>query len=255
MPRIPSPNEQVFGTTVPSTETNYVHPADRRSPGGIAMAFQVTSPFDKKRVLLPHALVLHVNPQNLQESDRQKVERIQTRGGWVEQHWKHDLVELTADGSTGTFMNIYTGTASVLRQRTIAWDRYRDLHDLYLNNGSLHDPFGNIVLQGQIMLMYDRGSYLGTFRNFEVEETDESPFAFKLNWMFKIELMLTQWTGVGSIGRAPGFQRQNRVSSDPRANEATKLAAEQTALGQAALEERRAAQAEVQATLQKVDPG
>ena len=180
------------------------------------MSFQITSPFDKRRVLLPHALVLHVNPSNFQESHVQKVERIQTRGGFVEQHWGHDLTDVSADGSTGAFMNIYTGLASIIRQRTIAWDRYRDLYDLYCNNGSLHDPFGNIVLQGAVMLMYDRGTYLGTFRSFEVEETDDSPFAFKLSWDFKIEQTLAQWAGSGIVQFSPpAFQSKNQFTENP----------------------------------------
>lgn len=210
MPRIPSPNEQVFKADAPSQETGYTHPAETKKPSGIAMAFQVTSPFDRHKVLMPHALVLHVNPRNLQEAYNQKVERIQTRGGFVEQHWGHDLTEITADGSTGAFMNIYTGLTSVMRQRTIAWDRYRDLHDLYLNNGALHDPFGNVVLHGNIMLMYDRGTYIGSFRTFEVEETDESPFAFNLSWTFKVEETLTKWAfGSPFSLRSPAFQSQN----------------------------------------------
>lgn len=207
MPRIRSPNDQVFRTEAPSNETGYTHPVESRKPGGIAMAFQVTSPFDRHRVLMPHALVLHVNPRSLQEGSNQKLERIQTRGGWVEQHWGHDLTELSAEGSSGAFMNIYTGLASVVRQRTIAWDRYRDLHDLFLNNGALHDPFGNIVLHGNLLLMYDRGTYIGTFRTFEVEETDESPFAFNLNWTFKVEETITRWAfGTSTTLRTPAFQ-------------------------------------------------
>lgn len=151
------------------------------------MAFQVTSPFNRRLVLLPHALVLHVNPMSLQETSNQKVERFMTRGAFVEQHWPSDLSEISADQSTGAFMNIQTGLTSVLRQKTIAWDRYRDLHDLFKNNAGLRDPFGNVVLQGQIMLMYDKGTYLGTFRNFEWSDTDDSPFAFQLNWTFKVE--------------------------------------------------------------------
>jgi hypothetical protein len=151
------------------------------------MAFQIVSPFNASQMLLPHALVMHVNPASLTENHQQTVERIQTRGGWVEQHYEPKLLEISADGTTGAFVNIYTGLSSVLRQQTIAWDRYRDLHDLYLNNGSVYDPYGNIVLQGFVMLMYDRGTYLGSFRSFEVDETDDAPFAFKLNWTFKVE--------------------------------------------------------------------
>jgi hypothetical protein len=187
MARIPSANPDFAKIEVPSDGSGvYPHPAINRR-GAIPMAFQIVSPFNASKMLLPHALVMHVNPASLTENHQQTVERIQTRGGWVEQHWEPKLLEISADGTTGAFVNIYTGLSSVLRQQTIAWDRYRDLHDLYLNNGSVYDPYGNIVLQGFVMLMYDRGTYLGSFRSFEVDETDDAPFAFKLTWTFKVE--------------------------------------------------------------------
>lgn len=164
----------------------YEHSADTRR-NFLPLAFQVTSPYDQTKALVPHTLVSHVNPQNFAESFNKKIERFQTRGGFVEQHWGDDLTEISVDQSTGAFINITTGLSSVLRQRTIAWDRYRDLYDLYRNNGSVYDPFGSVVLQGWIMLMYDRGLYIGTFRNFSVEETDETPFMFRLAWTFKVE--------------------------------------------------------------------
>lgn len=211
MPRIPSANPEFRKLAGPSTDPAYSHPAETKR-GAIPMAFQVTSPFSKTRVLLPHALVLHVNPNSLQEASGQKLERIQTLGGWVEQHWGADLTEVSAEASTGAFMNIYTGLTSVLRQRTIAWDKYRDLHDLYFNNGSVIDPYGNIVLQGHIMLMYDRGTYVGTFRSFELQETDDSPFAFKLSWTFKVEHTIMNISPEVSRSRAaPGFQFSNTL--------------------------------------------
>lgn len=177
------------------------------------MAFQITSPFNRHVVLLPHALVLHVNPNQLQESNLQKVERFQTRGGWVEQHWPSELGEISADASTGAFMNIRTGLTSVLRQRTIAWDRYRDLVDLFKNNGSVHNPAGAIVLQGMVMLMYDRGTYLGSFRSFETSEGADTPFSFKLNWTFKVEETIVSVSS-NTLSRdftgttVPGFQNR-----------------------------------------------
>lgn len=210
MPRIPSANPDFKAIQTPSSEDAYVHPAVIRS-GSIPMAFQVTSPFDRTTLLLPHALVLHVNPSSLEESMAQKKNVIQTRGGFVEQHWGSELTRISADGSTGAFMNIYTGLTSVLRQKTIAWDRYRDLYDLFHNNGSLHDPYGNIVLQGQILLMYDRGNYLGTFRNISVEETDETPFSFKLSWEFAVEKTVFAVASQASNNiKIPSFQSQNR---------------------------------------------
>jgi hypothetical protein len=148
---------------------------------------------------------MHVNPQNWSENHTKRQERIQTRGGFVEQHWGDELTEINADGSTGAFMNIYTGLSSVLRHRTIAWDRYRDLQDLYRNNGSVYDPAGNIVLQGHVMLMYDRGTYIGFFRSFDVEETDDQPFAFRVSWVFKVEEEIMKIPGLGSnpVARGP----------------------------------------------------
>lgn len=217
MGSIKSANPDSELITVPSVQPSYTHGMATRQTF-IPMAFQVTSPFSNRRVLMPHALIMHVNPQNYSEQHSKKIERIQTRGGFVEQHWGDDLTEITCDGSTGAFMNIYTGLTSLLRQRTIQWDRYRDLHDLYRNNGSLYDPYGNIVLQGNIMLMYDRGTYNGYFKSFEVEETDDSPFAFKLSFSFKVqeELMklpnLTSNTSQRGLV-SPAFQSQNALSS------------------------------------------
>jgi hypothetical protein len=213
MPRIPSANPDFDKIETPSRDPKYRHGlSERRS--FIPMAFQVTSPVTGL-CLLPHALVMHVNPASLSISHNKKVERIQTRGGWVEQHWGDDLDEISADGSTGAFMNVFTGLSAIMRKRTIAYDRYRDLYDLYRNNGSVYDPFGNIVLQGDIMLMFDKAKYLGYFRQFETEETEDSPFAFHTSWSFKVTQTLIELplTPAGPILR-PQFQTQNTLHSN-----------------------------------------
>jgi hypothetical protein len=98
-----------------------------------------------------------------------------------------------------------------LRQKTIAWDRYRDLHDLYRNNGSLYDPYGNIVLQGNVMLMFDRGTYIGYFRSFQVEESDDQPYAFKLSWDFKVEEEIMKIPGASINPAARGTVNRSQV--------------------------------------------
>lgn len=212
MARINSASPDFKKLDAPSTDYGYIHGADVRR-NFMPVAFQITSPFNKLQALLPHALVMHVNPANWSETHTKKIERIQTRGGYVEQHWFDEMSEISADGSTGAFVNLYTGLSSVLRQKTIAWDRYRDLYDLFHNNGSVYDPYGNIVLQGNVLLMFDRGTYLGSFRSFDVEETDETPFAFRISWTFKVEQTLMQIPGI--VGgqntiypapRVPSFQ-------------------------------------------------
>lgn len=213
MPYLRSAGPSTIASDPGTTNHGYVHGVDVRRQF-IPLAFQVTSPFNNRTVLMPHALVMHVNPQSLSETFNKKIERIQTRGGWVEQHWGDELGEISADGTTGAFINLYTGTSSIIRQRTIAWDRYRDLYDLYKNNGSLHDPYGNIVLQGNIMLLYDRGTYLGSFRNFSVEESDDSPFAFKISWSFKVEETILRIPGGdGPPRRAVAFQSDNQTNA------------------------------------------
>ena len=251
MPLIPSANYDFTPNPSPTVAPYYRHPANIRS-GPIPMAFQITSPMNVLEALLPHALVMHVNPANFNEAFTKKVERFQTRGGWVEQHWGDELSEITADGSTAAFINLYTGTSSLLRQQTIAWDRQRDLHDLYRNNGDVYDPYGNIVLKGNVLLMYDKGQYVGYFSSFEIEETDASPFTFSLSWTFKVEQIIQQIpgtignTGIGSPQQnagivAPPFQATNTqqnvgnasAASANAANAANNSAANQTLLNQA----------------------
>lgn len=218
MPTIPSANPNFQKVPTPGDATGYIHPLERKK-GAIPLAFQITSPFERRRVLLPHALVMHVNPANLSETHNKKIERFQTRGGWVEQHWGDELLELSAEGSTGAFVNLYTGLSSVLRQRTIAWDRYRDLHDLYHNNGALHDPFGNVVLNGHVLLMYDRGTYFGRFRSFDVTETDQSPFSFSISWTFKVEHTVLQMSAQQQgVLANPAFPTLNAASTTVTSN-------------------------------------
>jgi len=221
---IPSANFDFNVNVSPTTTPAYNHPAAVRN-GTIPVAFQITSPLNVLEALLPHALVMHVNPANFNETFTKKVNRIQTRGGFVEQHWGDELSEIQADGSTGAFVNLTTGTSSLLRQQTIAWDRYRDLHDLYRNNGDVYDPYGNIVLRGNVMLMYDKAFYIGYFSTFESEETDGSPFTFSLNWTFKVETIVQNVPGVignaglgnpigpNMVGVYPAFQTQNTVAN------------------------------------------
>lgn len=202
----------------PTNTPHYSHGVDSRR-SFIPMAFQVTSPLDIRRALLPHALVMHVNPSSFSESSNKKKTKLHTRGGFVEQHWGDELTDISADGSTGAFLNLSTGLASVVRQQTIAWDRYRDLQDLFRNNGSVYDPYGNVVLQGAVMLMYDRNAYIGHFKTFSVEETDDAPFLFKLSWAFKVKItvMGVPYSASQQV-ISPKFQTQNTSSPTRQQN-------------------------------------
>ena len=123
----------------------------------------------------------------------QKTERIQTKGGWVEQHWGEEMDEISAAQSTGAFMNPVLGLTgeALLRRDSIGYDKFLDLVELYRNNGSVYDLSGKILFQGRIIINY--ASHLkskrfeGYFLNLSVNEIAEKPFAFELSWSFKVE--------------------------------------------------------------------
>lgn len=217
MPRIRSATyDQFINRSSLREDSGYKHPAQVRG-NAIPMAFQVTSPFSDDTLLLPHTLVMHVNPSSMDEKHSKKKEIIQTRGGFVEQHWGDNISEVSNSGSTGAFMNILTGLSSLLRQETIAWDRFRDLLELYRNNGSLYDPFGNIVLQGNIKLIYDRGIFIGTFRDFNVEESADTPFSFNIDFSFKVVKTLLLIPSLFRDGQGAAFQGSNRLVRSKKA--------------------------------------
>jgi hypothetical protein len=69
LPVVTSPNKYTGGILdAPGTQFDYPHPVSGRKNAPIPMAFQITSPFDRRTALLPHMLVMHVNPQNFNEA-------------------------------------------------------------------------------------------------------------------------------------------------------------------------------------------
>jgi hypothetical protein len=149
--------------------------------------FQVLSP-DRTTLLLPEAFYLHINPTSLTPTFAEDIQRIQTGGGWVEQHWGQVLTDLAATASSGAFMNVYTGlTSGPSRRETIAYEKVAQLKELYHNNGSVYNTRGDVVLQGLIRLTYSGGIYDGHFTSLTIREDAESPFSFSVDWAFKVE--------------------------------------------------------------------
>lgn len=145
--------------------------------------------------LLPEGvrLVLHVNPTSIRPRYQRQVERIQTLGGYVEQHWGDAVTEISIEAASGAFMRLYSGLSNITnpdyggtRRETIAYDKYLDLLALFKWNGSLYDANGTIVLQGIIKMSYDGGVYLGWFSSFSVSESAEKPFQFIISADFTL---------------------------------------------------------------------
>jgi hypothetical protein len=170
---------------------------------GRPILFQVTDPL--KQPLYPFLLALHINPSSLSESMTKSKTVVMTVGGFVEFNWPEELDTLSATASTGAFIGPNTGLTagsdgtssnnqgpSVAagdpgRHATMAWERQEDLLDLFRGNGQIFNGNGVPILRGRIMIIYDRGIYMGHFTTFSVKETDEKAYSFDLDWEFKIE--------------------------------------------------------------------
>lgn len=163
--------------------------------------FDILGP-DRETSILPADLrmVLHVNPSSMRLQYNRQVERIQTRGGYVEQHWGDAMNEISFEQASGGFMRLYTGLSSITnpayggtRRETIAYDKYLDMLALFHNNGSVYDSKGDIVLQGIIKITYDGGVYLGWFSAFEVSEAADKPYMFALTSSFTVDTEIVTW--------------------------------------------------------------
>jgi hypothetical protein len=161
--------------------------------------FDILGP-DEETSILPESLkmVLHVPPQSVALNHQKQIERIQTRGGYVEQHWGEGTRTIDFNMVTGGFMRLYSGLSNVTggpgaydaggtRRESISYDKYLDMLALFHNNGSVYDITGKIVFQGVVKVTFDGGIHLGWFSTFSVTEDASRPYLFALTANFVVE--------------------------------------------------------------------
>lgn len=177
--------------------------------------FDILGP-DYETSLLPSGvkMVLHVNPQQMQMKYVRKVDRIQTRGGFVEQHWGDDTQGISFQMVTGAFMRLYSGVTGNTsndfggnRRQTLAYDAYLDMLALFHNNGSVYDVNGRVVLQGIIKVTFDEGIYFGWFTSFNVTESSDKAYQFSLTADMDIKKELQVWRSVYDSGAGADTSR------------------------------------------------
>tara|TARA_Y100000310_G_scaffold164863_2_gene164621 strand:+ start:16406 stop:17143 length:738 start_codon:yes stop_codon:yes gene_type:complete len=160
------------------------------------VVFDILAP-DHETSLLPESvkLVLHVNPNSMAMSYSKVIERIQTKGGYVEQHWGEGTRTISFDMATGGFKRLYSGLSNITggghdaggtRRESIAYDKFLDLLALFHNNGAIYDTTGQIAFQGIIKVSFDGGDYFGWFDNFSVNEDSTNPYMFTLSAQFTV---------------------------------------------------------------------
>lgn len=186
----------LFSTSFPRGEFD-----EFASNGTRPVIFDIIDPDGES--LLPEGvrLVLKVNPTSMSIKYAQTINRIQTRGGFVEQHWGDGEISIDFEMVTGYFMRVYVGTISntdptitgTSRRDTLGYDTYLDMLALFHNNGSIFDIDGNIVLQGKVKITFDGGVYTGWFSSFSVSEEPTKPYMFTMSAAFTCENEVQNW--------------------------------------------------------------
>lgn len=169
-------------------------PADEfLGQGKRPVVFDVVSS-DRVTSVLPEGLkmVLHVNPKTMSFSYSKQIERVATRGGFVEFHWGDASEQITFDMATGGFMRLYSGLSNVTapqgRRQTLAYQKFVDFLALFHCNGALFDSRGNIIHQNYIKCSFDGGVYVGWFDGgLTVTEAADSPYQFTVSATFIID--------------------------------------------------------------------
>lgn len=162
---------------------------------GRPVVFDILAP-DMRTSILPDGLrlVLYVNPNTMTPTKQKQISRIQTRGGWVEQHWGDGNGTLSFEMATGGFKRLYTGLTSTTggpfsldngsRRETLAYERYLDLKALFHNNGAVYGSDGQIAFHGAIQVTYDGGVYIGWWTSLSINEVSNQPYMFTLSGEF-----------------------------------------------------------------------
>ena len=215
------------GTSIPLFKSAFMSPDDEHdlSSGKKPVVFDILAP-DYETSLLPEGmkLVLHVNPQSMAINYAKVIERTQTMGGYVEQHWGDGAKTIDFNISTGGFMRLYSGLSNITggpgandvggnRRETIAYDKYLDMLALFHNNGSIYDTSGKIVFQGIIKVTFDGGIYLGWFQSFNVSDDATKPFMFSLTANFVIAEEIQRFRSPVSLSTAGGGGAQGMTTS------------------------------------------
>lgn len=184
----------------PIIRSAFHSPRDEYNGRGIRpVVIDILGP-DRSTSILPDGLkmVLHVNPSSMKFSYTSIVARMQTKGGYVEQHWGGGSYTINFELATGGFMRLYSGLSNITggpgainaggtRRDSIAYDKYLDLLAAFHNNGRIYDLNGDIVFQGIIKISFDGHAWFGWFNNFQVSEAADKPYQFLLSTAFTVD--------------------------------------------------------------------
>ncbi len=192
---------------------------------GRPVLFQISVP-GTLQPLFPFLLALHTNPGTMDETMTKTKTVVPTYGGFVEFVWPDDLTSVSASHSTGAFLTPDFGLASGSdkatvdgtssgRKNSMAWERQEDLLEVFHNNGVVFDGDGLPAIRGKVLMIFDRGIYVGYFTTFQVEETDDKAWTFELSWEFKAEETILEFPSLVTTIGSEAFASPSATSPDP----------------------------------------
>ena len=152
---------------------------------GRPLIFDVIIP-KELRLNRPPSLMMYVNPQSFKQDYKKLKNTYQTLEGWIEEHHGDELDSIQCEATTAAF---YTkdGITHIDRKNTEAYINFKDILELYKNNGKTYDSNGIPIFDGNIQITYDGGVYLGYFESFTYDDMAENPYRITFSFNFKIE--------------------------------------------------------------------
>lgn len=172
----------------------------------------------------PPEIVLLINPESLSFSTSKKINSEFTRGGYVTEEWGNMQENLQFSGKIGGYYVLnpqidFSGLNRYERSKSPSFKNLMNLFMMYRNNGMIYDnttkaPEGNrsnklirnkklqtvnnripkiikkaknrIIDVGDVYLNYDGIIYRGSFDEFSIEESADSPYTLSYKFGFTV---------------------------------------------------------------------
>lgn len=140
-------------------------------------------------------LFMYINPESWQKSyDFIVSDGNKTRDGYSIEFWGEQQLKLTASGKVGAFYvdkndrlgQPSGGLAVGARKGSYAFQQFMALFQAYRSNGYIFNADKSIALVGSVAIFYDGVIYTGSFDNFAITHSEDSPFTLDYSFGFTV---------------------------------------------------------------------
>jgi len=148
-----------------------------------------------ERMLNLPPLFMYINPESWQTSyDFIVSDGNKTRDGYVVEFWGEQQPKVAASGKVGAFyvdakdrLGYGAGGLAVgARKGSYAYQQFMALFQAYRSNGYIFNADKSIALVGSVSIFYDGVIYTGSFDNFAITHSEDSPFTMDYSFGFTV---------------------------------------------------------------------